>query len=201
MGKDNIILGEIEGAGLPDNGVIYKSLSGDFAEALLRLRAEEAIEAGDIVGVFGGRVTRKTEGAENLQMISTAPIILGNAPPQEEEHLWERVAFLGQAPVKVRGKVRTGDYIVPSGLNDGTGLAIAPSQMRLADFGKIVSRAWESSDEEGVKLVKAVVGLAPPGSRPGSSPGGERRATEDTQCGSGVAEVESGEVDAPFAGA
>ena len=34
--------------------------------------------------------------------------------------------------------------------------------MRLADFGKIVSRAWESSDEEGVKLVKAVVGLAHP---------------------------------------
>ncbi len=64
--------------------------------------------------------------------------------------------------MKVRGKVSAGDYIVPSRLNDGTGVAISAHEMNVSDFGRIVGRAWESSDEEAVKLVKAVVGLARP---------------------------------------
>ena len=64
--------------------------------------------------------------------------------------------------MKVGGKVSAGDYIVPSRLNDGTGVAISAQEMKLSDFGRIVGRAWESSDREGVKLVRAVVGLSHP---------------------------------------
>lgn len=154
------VSGQIDGNS--SGGVRFVSSSGDFAEWLPRLRGAEEIEAGDIVGVFQGRVTKNTDGAASLHVVSSAPIVSGNSPPQEEEHLWEEIAFLGQVPVKVRGKVSAGDYIVPSRLNDGTGVAISAHEMNVSDFGRIVGRAWESSDEEAVKLVKAVVGLARP---------------------------------------
>ena len=156
----NQVAGQIDGNAA--GGVSYRSESSDFAEWLPRLQGEEEIEAGDIVGAFQGRVTKNTDGAASLHVVSSAPIVSGNSPSQEEEHLWEEVAFLGQVPVKVGGKVSAGDYIVPAGLNDGTGVAIPTDEMKLADFGRIVGCAWESSDEEDVKLVKAVVGLAHP---------------------------------------
>ena len=41
-----------------------------------------------------------------------APMILGNLPPQDEDlDDYAKVAFMGQVPVKVRGK-STGDYIL-----------------------------------------------------------------------------------------
>ena len=157
---DGLFAGQIDGNGI--GGVSYKSTGSDFAEWLPRLDSQERIEAGDIVGVFEGRISRKTAGANQIMVISTAPIVLGNSPPESEEHLYEKVAFVGQAPVKVRGPVKAGDYIVPSRLNDGTGVAISAPEMKLSDFGRIVGRAWESSDREEVKLIKAVVGLAHP---------------------------------------
>jgi len=69
------------------------------------------------------------------------------------------VAFTGQVPARVRGKVQAGDYIVPSGLNDGTGVAIAPGQLISAHYSKIVGRAWQSSGAEGVKMIGTSVGL------------------------------------------
>ena len=153
-------MGQIDGNGSGE--VRFLSASADFAEWLPRLQGEEEIEAGDIVGVFQGRITKNTDGAASLHVVSSAPIVSGNSPPQQEEHLWEEIAFLGQVPMKVRGKVSAGDYIVPSGLNDGTGVAISAPEMKLADFGRIVGRAWESSDAEEVKLVNAVVGLSRP---------------------------------------
>ena len=41
-------------------------------------------------------------------------------------------------------------------------MAISAHEMKLSDFGRIVGRAWESSDREEMKLVRAVVGLAHP---------------------------------------
>ena len=72
----------------------------------------------------------------------------------------ERIAFVGQAPVKVRGPVRAGDYILPSGKEDGSGIAVAPSRLSGDDLGRVVGRAWESSDAPGLKRINAVVGLA-----------------------------------------
>ena len=78
---------------------------------------------------------------------------------EESDSPTETVGFVGQIPVRVRGSVETGDYIVASGLEDGTAIAvpverISPEQGRL-----IVGRAWEASDEVGVKLITTVIGL------------------------------------------
>ena len=157
----NLIAGQIDGNGA--GGVNYKSSGSDFAEWLPRLDREERIEAGDIVGVFEGRISRKTAGANQVMVISKAPIVLGNSPPESEEHLYERVAFVGQAPVKVRGPVKAGDYIIASGLNDGTSVAVSPEEMTTRQRSLVVGQAWESSSNLGVKLVNTAVGLTLPG--------------------------------------
>lgn len=66
---------------------------------------------------------------------------------------------MGQIPVQVRGAVHEGDYIIPSGLNDGVGLAIAPGSMTAAEYTKVIGRAWASADGAAEKMVNVVVGL------------------------------------------
>lgn len=140
-------------------GVTYQSGSGDYAEYLERINPGEEIEPGDIVGVVGGKVSKLTKGAHQIMTVSLSPIVLGNLPPEDDEYRYEKVAFLGQVPVKVLGTVASGDYIIPSGREDGTGIAVSPEMMTADEFGKVVGRAWGSSDNEFLKLVNVVVGL------------------------------------------
>ncbi len=156
---DNTCRGSIEGNG--DSGVTFSTNGCDFAEELLRLDSEEHIEAGDVVGVFGGKISRRTDGADWVMVVSTAPGVLGTAFDGDEDlsDRCEKVAFMGQVPVKVRGPVRSGDFIVASGDQDGTAIAVAAEDLRRVDGLPIVGRAWEASDADGVKLVNTVVGL------------------------------------------
>jgi hypothetical protein len=153
--KGGTYVGNIDGNG--SGGVRYNTSGADFAEWLPKLRREEVIEPGDIVGVVGGKITKQTENADYVQAISTAPGWVGNCPSDEEKGSYEQVAFMGQVPVRVRGSVRVGDYIVSSGLNDGTGVAVSPDQLRAEHHGKIIGRAWEASTMEGEKMINTAV--------------------------------------------
>ncbi|HEY9596607.1 MAG TPA: hypothetical protein V6D33_02945 [Cyanophyceae cyanobacterium] len=138
------------------------NLSGpgsDYAEWLPKLQEDEVIQEGDIAGVVGGKISKKTDGVHALMVVSSQPIIVGNMPSQENKHLYEKLAFMGQVRVKVRGKVQAGDYIVPSGLDDGIGIAVSTQKLNPAVYAQIVGTAWESSQEEGVKRVNVLVGL------------------------------------------
>ncbi len=140
-------------------GVNYASSAGDYAEYLERLNPDEIIHPGDIVGVFGGKITKQTMGAQQIFTISTAPIVLGNMPDKARLHLCEKVAFMGQVPVRVIGRIEEGDYIIPSGLGDGTGVAVAPELMTAEEYCKVVGRAWSASDNDAVKLINMAIGL------------------------------------------
>jgi hypothetical protein len=148
----------VDGSG---TGVVYKTTPCDYAEYLPRLHPDEPIESGDIVGVFGGSVTRETAGAPSVAAVSTAPAFLGNMPSKGSEGRYEMIAFLGQVPVKVRGPVRGGDFILPSGQNDGVGVAMSSGEIAPEQVAQIVGQAWESSDDCGVKKVNALVGISP----------------------------------------
>ncbi|NJO40788.1 MAG: hypothetical protein HC769_02695 [Cyanobacteria bacterium CRU_2_1] len=156
-GNDSIA-GRIEGGGSGGDAV-FVSGSGDYAEYLPRLHPEETIAPGDIVGVVAGKITKTIAGAHQVMAISDRPIVVGNMPQKDQEALYEKVAFIGQVPINVRGNVRAGDYIIPSGKNDGTGIAIAPDQITPEAYVLVVGRAWEASEEEGIKRVNTVVGL------------------------------------------
>lgn len=152
-------IGGIRGNG--SGGIELWGTSGDFAEYLPRLDAAEEIEPGDLVAVIGGRITTNTSETDRIQVVSSGPILAGNFPGRDRENLYEKVAFLGRAPAKVRGRVRLGDYILPSGGNDGVGIAVPSAELTPARCGLIVGQAWEASEEEGVKLVEISVGPQP----------------------------------------
>jgi hypothetical protein len=127
-------------------GVTYQSGSADYAEWLERRMPAETMTPGDIVGVKGGLISKRTEdGASQLLVISTNPAVLGNMPAEGESARFEKVAFMGQIPVKVRGQVNIGDYILPSGYNDGVGRAVSPQQITPGEYRQIVGVAWSAA--------------------------------------------------------
>jgi hypothetical protein len=154
---DDAAVGAIEGDG--GGGVTYKSGSADFAEFLPKLNAGESMNPGDVVGVFDGKASRRTLGASQHLVISARPIVLGNAPGDEEADTYARVAFIGQVDVNVSGEVRAGDLLIPSGLGDGTAIAISGNEITAEQFRSVVGQAWESSMDPGVKKIRASVGL------------------------------------------
>jgi hypothetical protein len=131
----------------------------DYAEWLPRLETNERIEPGDVVGVFGGKISRTTTGATLVMALSTGAIVAGNDPGEKRRESHSLVAFMGQAMVKVIGPVRAGDVIIPSGLDDGSGIAVSPENITAAQFGQAIGQAWEGSEDTGLKKVRVAVGL------------------------------------------
>ena len=141
-------------------GVTYESGSGDYAEWLPKLDPTEELDFGLVVGVFGGKVTKKTAGAEMLLVISRSPIVLGNMPAAGADPAnYVKVGFMGQVPVWVSGNVNPGDYILPSGANNGVAMAKSPAAMELSDYKNIVGVAWTSTPNPGLHLVNVAIGL------------------------------------------
>jgi hypothetical protein len=141
-------------------GVSYESGAGDYAEWLPRLYPDEVIGSGQIVGVYGGKVTKNTDGADMLMVVSRSPIVLGNMPPDSlSESLCEKVAFMGQVPVRVMGKVNKGDYIISHKSGSGLGRAVSPHDLAVDQMRLIVGRSWTETTKPGINLVNTVVGV------------------------------------------
>ena len=128
-----------------NRGITYESGSGDYAEWLKKESYSEKFSYGDVVSVNGGVISKRTDNSDHCMVISMAPIVLGNMPPKDQESNYEKVAFMGQVPVKVKGIVNIGDYIIPSGDNDGLAIAVTKSKMNIQQFKKIIGVAWSSS--------------------------------------------------------
>lgn len=147
------------GGALGPGGVTYKSAGADYAEWLPKLDSDEDFRFGQIVGVYGGKISKKTTGADNIMAISRTPVVLGNVPPEGQTDQHEKVGFMGQVYVLVRGHVSTGDYILPSGHEDGTGLAVSPHDLKIEHLDKILGRAWSDSSSDIVSMITVAVGL------------------------------------------
>lgn len=140
-------------------GVTYQSSAGDYAEWLPKANVSDKFYPGDIVGVKGGLISSSTDGAEQVFVISSRPAVLANMPEEGTEAAYEKVAFMGQIPVKVIGIVERGDYIIPSGRNNGFGRAVKATDLRPEQYQQIVGIAWSSSDRDGFNHVNVAVGL------------------------------------------
>jgi hypothetical protein len=66
---------------------------------------------------------------------------------------------MGQVPVRVVGRVSQGDYILPSGDNDGYGVAVSKEEITLDMVPQIVAIAWESGEDDFFNVVNCSVGL------------------------------------------
>ena len=142
-------------------GVTYSSGAGDYAEWLPRKSGERDLAFGEIVGVYGGQVSLNTEdNPSHYLVVSRQPILSGNAPQPEEKDNFEQIAFIGQVPVKVAGPVSAGDYILPSGNNDGLGIAVHPKDMKAGDYARIIGVAWETGSADApFNFIKTAVGI------------------------------------------
>ena len=142
-------------------GVTYGSQGADYAEYLPKLHSTEQFMGGEIVGVHGGRISKVTTGADQILAISTKPVVLGNQPDEAEQDNFEKVGFLGQVPVFVQGPVELGDYIIPSGKNDGIGIAIGKDELTAEILPLIFGKAWSSSPLETTVVINTSIGLRP----------------------------------------
>ena len=142
-------------------GITYGSKGADYAEYLPKLHENEKFLGGEIVGVHGGRISKVTSGADQILAISTKPLVLGNQPNEDEKDNFEKVGFLGQVPVFVQGPVALGDYIVPSGKNDGIGKAIKPGDLNADVLPEIFGKAWSETPYETTTVINVSIGLRP----------------------------------------
>jgi hypothetical protein len=140
------------------DGIKLETTGYDFAESLTMRSVDERIGPGDVVGIYSGKVSLDTDQSHQAMVVSTSPAVVGNSALGAETEPTVPVAFVGQAPTRIRGKVQAGDVVVPSGLNDGTAMAVSPAQLRFDQIAGIIGRAWESSDDEEVKLINVAVG-------------------------------------------
>ncbi len=140
-------------------GVSFKTGGADYAEYLEKLNTNTLFEPGEVVGVFGGKISKQTLDAQHIMVISTNPIVLGNLPEDPKNVNYEKVAFLGQVPVRVVGKVMIGDYILPSGQNDGLAMAKSPKEMHVEDYANIIGVAWQESLNDTFGYVNVAIGL------------------------------------------
>lgn len=151
--------GDRVAAGGKKVGVTYQSGNADYAEWLLKENPAAEYLPGEVIGIKDGSISYKTVGSDKLFVVSTQPVILGNMPEAGREDDYVKAAFMGQVPVQVVGRVDAGDYIVASGMEDGTAVALAPEDFRGHDFSRLLGVAWESGDAPLLNVVNVAVGL------------------------------------------
>lgn len=140
--------------------VAYRTSGADFSECFELADEAQPVAPGDVVGLRAGRVSLATEAAQHVGVVSGAPGFVGNDTAGEDPRRRTPVALLGQVPVKVRGRVRAGDLLVPSGHADGTAVAVAPAQASAAELAHVVGTAWEDATGDHVHLVTTAIGVA-----------------------------------------
>ena len=152
-------VGTIHGDG--SGGIGITGTSADYAEELPVTEGATAPEATDLVGVRGGTVSLETDGADRVMIASESPLMTGNATPatRADDDRRVEIAFIGQVPVRVRGSAEVGDLIVPSGEEDGTARAVAPSEYRRSAHGPIAGQAWSAKSNKAIGEVTVAVGL------------------------------------------
>ena len=141
------------------SGVAYSSPERDYAEYIKKKKSADVLNEGDVVGVYQGEITRSTKGADHIMVISSTPIIVGNWPGNSHINDYGLVAFLGQVPVRVSGVVHKGDFIVASGLEDGTAVAVSPENITASLIDVVIGRSWEASAIVEEKMINTLVGF------------------------------------------
>lgn len=141
-------------------GVAFESGGADYAEWLQKLDENEVLAFGDVVGVKAGVISKNLLDADSYMVVSKSPIVSGAMPSAQDKKKYKQVAFLGQVPVKVIGKVAKGNYILPSGNNDGMAISVAPNNMLMNDYKRIVGVAWSEYFGDAVySYINTAVGI------------------------------------------
>lgn len=134
-------------------GTATAALFADLAEKYL---ADQEYEVGTVVAVGGdAEVTACKLGDRAFGAVSGAPAYMMNSGLEGGTY----IALKGRVPVKVIGPVRKGDKLVAAG--DGVAgvshVVLKNLAIKAGNFPDTFAIALENSDEEGIKLVEAII--------------------------------------------
>ncbi|MBN2375161.1 MAG: hypothetical protein JXD22_02075 [Sedimentisphaerales bacterium] len=122
----------------------------DYGEYMEKLDHGEEILPFEVVGIKKGKVTKNTAEATLYMVTSTDAGIRGGDPidsPRSNDDAFVVVAFAGQVPIVVTGSVEEGDYLLPSGMNDGKAVAVSPESIDFKTYRKAIGIVLNIADE------------------------------------------------------
>ena len=129
--------------------------SAQFADLAEKYLADKEYEVGTVVCIGGeAEVTATVYGNRAIGVVSENPAFKMNSELEGGTY----IALKGRVPVKIWGPVTKGDRLI--GYKDGTARAISsetPDDDESFKASNIFAIALGSSDDEGVKLVEALV--------------------------------------------
>ena len=123
----------------------------DYGEFMEKLDHNEQILPFEVVGIKNGKVTKNTDGATLYMVSSSDAGIRGGDPvdsPRDNDEAFVVVAFAGQVPVVVDGLVEEGDYLLPSGMNDGKAIAVSSETIDFETYRKAIGVVLNIVDEK-----------------------------------------------------
>lgn len=132
---------------------------------MAKVDPEEEILPGHVVFSHGSKVSKKMpEGDVPLLIfvVSTHAAIIGNRPVDAlTRERSVRVAYVGQAPVRIVGDVKEKWWLVPSGNEDGKARAISKKELQTNPWlcSQCFAVAWESTDVLGESAVTAFLNV------------------------------------------
>jgi hypothetical protein len=125
------------------NGTATAAQYADLAEKYL---ADADYEAGTVVVVGGEKeVTASSWGKRAIGVVSTNPAFMMNKDLEGGTY----IALKGRVPVKVIGRIKKGDDLIAA--NNGCAMMAVPHA------SGVFAVALETSDDEGVKTIEALV--------------------------------------------
>jgi hypothetical protein len=123
-----------------------QATSAQYADLAEKYLPDAEYETGTVVCIGGEKeITASSWGKRAVGVISANPAYMMNS--ELEGGIY--VALKGRVPVKVIGRIKKGDELIPA--NDGCAMMAVPHA------SNVFAVALESNDDEGVKTIEALV--------------------------------------------
>ena len=136
---DNQAVMRADASALNDDGWVTSAV--DYGEFMKKQSSTEDIKPFEVVGIKNGLVTRNTSDATMYMVTSSDAGIRGGNPldnSRDDSDAWIVVAYTGQVPVLINPEAKNGDYVIPSGLNDGKAIAVSPNQITPEQYKTVI---------------------------------------------------------------
>jgi hypothetical protein len=144
----------------------------DFREGIAQMvcvkNGEIVPKPAQLVSFHDGVISLKTAGAPMLAVITDDSFHRKESLIQKKQRVRNKknvvehripAVLLGKTTVLVRGRVHFGDFLIPSGKDDGMALAISPRSWNTGNKDQpVLGIAWSSHPFEGIHLVEACIG-------------------------------------------
>jgi len=164
-------IGSIQGDG--SGGVSLHSPGADYAEWMMINQESEwpeylhlkennilGIPEGTLVWISDSKIHRNAIGTPMI--ITKRAVVCGNSPKNSfyraNSEIGEKVSFIGQVPVIVKGPVKDGDYLLPK---EGSNhcVAVDKAQITFEQYKSCIGTAWGSSDGSQISKVNCAIGI------------------------------------------